>query len=174
MAMTVGSPCSTLTGWPARAVSNRQAALAGSTTTQIGHWSPSTMARCPPTAAAKPPTPAGVVVADQVRLTDVAPTILEALGLPSLRGALPGGPFRLADYAAEKPVLDLRTYFNGPLVAHGIFSLAGHFIDIDADRGGAGPQKLRPRQTEGDQQDVLHTGVERRGHRVRRAASKRR
>ncbi|HRI55443.1 MAG TPA: sulfatase, partial [Pseudomonadota bacterium] len=35
--------------------------------------------------------PAGVVVADQVRLTDVAPTILEALGLPSLRGALPGG-----------------------------------------------------------------------------------
>jgi hypothetical protein len=27
-----------------------------------------------------------------------------------------------ADYAAEKPVLDLKTYFNGPLVAHGIFT----------------------------------------------------
>jgi hypothetical protein len=28
----------------------------------------------------------------------------------------------VTDYAAEKPVLDLKTYFNGPLVAHGIFS----------------------------------------------------
>lgn len=27
-----------------------------------------------------------------------------------------------ADYAAEKPVLDLKTYFNGPLQAHGIFT----------------------------------------------------
>jgi hypothetical protein len=27
-----------------------------------------------------------------------------------------------ADYAAEKPVLDLKTYFNGPLEAHGIFT----------------------------------------------------
>jgi hypothetical protein len=27
-----------------------------------------------------------------------------------------------ADYAAEKPVLDLRTYFNGELVAHGLFT----------------------------------------------------
>jgi Protein of unknown function (DUF3833) len=27
-----------------------------------------------------------------------------------------------ADYAAEKPVLDLKTYFNGELLAHGIFS----------------------------------------------------
>ena len=26
------------------------------------------------------------------------------------------------DYKAEKPVLDLKTYFNGPLVAHGIFT----------------------------------------------------
>ena len=26
------------------------------------------------------------------------------------------------DYQAEKPVLDLKTYFNGPLVAHGIFT----------------------------------------------------
>jgi hypothetical protein len=27
-----------------------------------------------------------------------------------------------ADYAAEKPVLDLKTYFNGELVAHGLFT----------------------------------------------------
>jgi Protein of unknown function (DUF3833) len=27
-----------------------------------------------------------------------------------------------ADYANEKPVLDLKTYFNGPLVAHGLFT----------------------------------------------------
>ena len=27
-----------------------------------------------------------------------------------------------ADYAAEKPVLDLKSYFNGELVAHGIFT----------------------------------------------------
>ena len=27
-----------------------------------------------------------------------------------------------ADYAAEKPLLDLKQYFNGELVAHGIFS----------------------------------------------------
>jgi len=27
-----------------------------------------------------------------------------------------------ADYAAEKPALDLKTYFNGELVAHGLFS----------------------------------------------------
>lgn len=27
-----------------------------------------------------------------------------------------------SDYASEKPVLDLKTYFNGPLVAHGIFT----------------------------------------------------
>ena len=27
-----------------------------------------------------------------------------------------------ADYAAEQPALDLKTYFNGPLVAHGLFT----------------------------------------------------
>jgi len=27
-----------------------------------------------------------------------------------------------ADYAAEKPVLDLKTYFNGEMVAHGLFT----------------------------------------------------
>jgi hypothetical protein len=30
-----------------------------------------------------------------------------------------------ADYAAEKPVLDLQAYFNGNLVAHGIFTDRG-------------------------------------------------
>ena len=27
-----------------------------------------------------------------------------------------------ADYAAEKPLLDLKTYFNGELIAHGLFT----------------------------------------------------
>lgn len=27
-----------------------------------------------------------------------------------------------SDYAAERPVLDLKTYFNGPLTAHGLFT----------------------------------------------------
>lgn len=30
-----------------------------------------------------------------------------------------------ADYADEKPVLDLRSYFNGPLIAHGLFTDRG-------------------------------------------------
>ena len=30
-----------------------------------------------------------------------------------------------ADYARETPVLDLRSYFNGPLLAHGIFTDRG-------------------------------------------------
>lgn len=30
-----------------------------------------------------------------------------------------------ADYAAEKPLLDLKTYFNGELLAHGIFTDRG-------------------------------------------------
>jgi len=29
---------------------------------------------------------------------------------------------RPADYAQEKPALDLRQYFNGPLIAHGVFT----------------------------------------------------
>ncbi len=28
----------------------------------------------------------------------------------------------VADYAAEQPVLDLKTYFNGPIEAHGLFT----------------------------------------------------
>jgi hypothetical protein len=42
-----------------------------------------------------------------------------------------------ADYAAEKPVLDLRTYFNGELVAHGIFT----------DRGGRVQRRFVVRMT---------------------------
>lgn len=41
-----------------------------------------------------------------------------ALGL-ALTGCATPQP---SDYAAETPVLDLRTYFNGPLTAHGMFT----------------------------------------------------
>lgn len=45
-----------------------------------------------------------------------------ALGA-ALLAALAGcaGP-QIEDYAAERPVLDLRQYFNGPLTAHGVFT----------------------------------------------------
>jgi hypothetical protein len=38
------------------------------------------------------------------------------LGLAGCAGPVP------ADYAQEKPVLDLKTYFNGPLTAEGLFT----------------------------------------------------
>lgn len=50
--------------------------------------------------------------------------LLLALATASLTVALGtgcAGPAP-ADYAAEKPVLDLKTYFNGELTAHGIFT----------------------------------------------------
>ena len=50
--------------------------------------------------------------------------LLLALACASLTVALTtgcAGPAP-ADYAAEKPVLDLKTYFNGELTAHGIFT----------------------------------------------------
>jgi len=43
-------------------------------------------------------------------------TALTAAVLTGCAGPTP------ADYAAERPVLDLKTYFNGELVAHGIFT----------------------------------------------------
>jgi len=47
-------------------------------------------------------------------------------GLVLAAGALAGCAAPVAtDYAAEKPTLDLRRYFDGPLVAHGIFSDRG-------------------------------------------------
>jgi hypothetical protein len=33
-----------------------------------------------------------------------------------------GSAPQVADYAQERPVLDLRTYFNGPVTAHGLFT----------------------------------------------------
>ena len=49
-----------------------------------------------------------------------------ALGLLSSVGWLAGcATQNLDSYAQEQPVLDLRTYFNGPLVAHGIFQDRG-------------------------------------------------
>lgn len=50
--------------------------------------------------------------------------LLLALACASLTVALTtgcAGPAP-ADYAAEKPLLDLKTYFNGELTAHGIFT----------------------------------------------------
>lgn len=46
--------------------------------------------------------------------------LLTSLSLAALAGCA-SAPVP-EDYAAEKPVLDLRTYFNGPLVAHGLFT----------------------------------------------------
>jgi hypothetical protein len=46
----------------------------------------------------------------------LAATALTATVLTGCAGPTP------ADYAAERPVLDLKTYFNGELVAHGIFT----------------------------------------------------
>lgn len=40
---------------------------------------------------------------------------------PALLGACASAPVP-ADYAAEKPLLDLSTYFNGELAAHGTFT----------------------------------------------------
>jgi len=46
----------------------------------------------------------------------LAATALAAAVLTGCAGPTP------ADYAAEQPVLDLKTYFNGDLVAHGLFT----------------------------------------------------
>ena len=46
----------------------------------------------------------------------LAATALAAVVLGGCAGPTP------ADYAAETPVLDLKTYFNGPIEAHGLFT----------------------------------------------------
>lgn len=46
------------------------------------------------------------------------------LSASALLGACATAPIP-ADYAAERPTLDLRRYFNGPLTAHGIFTDRG-------------------------------------------------
>ena len=50
------------------------------------------------------------------RLALLAATAAVAVTLAGCAGPQP------TDYAAEKPVLDLKTYFNGELTAHGIFT----------------------------------------------------
>ncbi len=50
------------------------------------------------------------------RLTLLLATTAAAALLAGCAGPAP------ADYATQKPVLDLKTYFNGELVAHGIFT----------------------------------------------------
>jgi hypothetical protein len=49
---------------------------------------------------------------------------LAAIGAAAVAAALVGcaAAPTPADYAAEKPVFDLKTYFNGELVAHGVFT----------------------------------------------------
>ncbi len=54
----------------------------------------------------------------QRRLLVLAATLTAAA---ALLGGCASAPTP-ADYAAEKPVLDLKAYFNGPMVAHGIFT----------------------------------------------------
>lgn len=46
--------------------------------------------------------------------------LLNSLALAALAGCA-SAPVP-EDYAAEKPALDLKTYFNGPLTAHGLFT----------------------------------------------------
>jgi len=53
------------------------------------------------------------------RLSLLAAAVAAAAAVATLAGCAGPAP---ADYAAEKPVLDLKTYFNGELVAHGIFT----------------------------------------------------
>jgi Protein of unknown function (DUF3833) len=50
------------------------------------------------------------------RLALLTATVAAVAALAGCAGPKP------ADYASEKPVLDLKTYFNGELVAHGIFT----------------------------------------------------
>ena len=47
--------------------------------------------------------------------------LLAGLGAAALMAGCASAPSP-ADYAAEKPVLDLKTYFNGELTAHGLFT----------------------------------------------------
>jgi hypothetical protein len=55
------------------------------------------------------------------RLITLAAAFAAFAAAPALLAGCASAPTP-ADYAAEKPVLDLKTYFNGPMVAHGIFT----------------------------------------------------
>jgi hypothetical protein len=48
-------------------------------------------------------------------------TFIACIGLAALLASCASAPTP-ADYAAEKPVLDLKTYFNGEIEAHGLFT----------------------------------------------------
>jgi Protein of unknown function (DUF3833) len=62
--------------------------------------------------SAQPPTGPGIAR----RRLWAATALAASLGLAACAGPVP------ADYAGERPVLDLRSYFNGPLTAHGMFT----------------------------------------------------
>jgi hypothetical protein len=53
------------------------------------------------------------------RLVTLAAALAVAASAAGLAGCASPQP---SDYAAEKPVLDLKQYFNGEMVAHGIFT----------------------------------------------------
>jgi hypothetical protein len=55
------------------------------------------------------------------RISTTRRLALAGLAATSLALAGCAGPTP-ADYRAEKPLLDLKQYFNGPLVAHGVFT----------------------------------------------------
>jgi len=64
-------------------------------------------------------TPAALAPAQAERRRLVLGTAA-AVAAPLVLGACAGPA--VTDYAAERPVLDLRTYFNGALRAHGLFA----------------------------------------------------
>ncbi len=62
------------------------------------------------------PLPLRLAAPSPSRRWALAAGLLASLGLGACAGPSP------ADYAQEKPTLDLARYFNGPLTAHGIFT----------------------------------------------------
>jgi hypothetical protein len=51
--------------------------------------------------------------------------LLAAAAVPVLAATGCASAPKPADYAAERPLLDMRTYFNGKLAAHGVFTDRG-------------------------------------------------
>ena len=67
----------------------------------------------------------------QRRLTLIAAALASAALVAACASTTP------ADYAAEKPLLDLKTYFNGDLTAHGLFDdgvLDEQFVYSDGEK----------------------------------------
>ncbi len=65
-----------------------------------------------------PPPAAGVSRSRRALLASGGGALLAPLGLAALSGC--AGP-AVTDYAAERPLLDLRRYFDGEVLAHGLF-----------------------------------------------------